>query len=76
MAGDAYIRMAIGNAAWPIGVTAVGLHMRAAREKVGEGKQAHVMNDESQRKYITTLKRLVSFAQRKYPSDPSRMLTS
>jgi len=38
-AGDAYVRLAIGNAAWPIGVTAVGLHERAAREKVAEGKQ-------------------------------------
>lgn len=76
MAGDAYIRLAIGNAAWPIGVSAVGLHERAAREKVGEGEQAHVMNDESQRKYITTIKRLVSFAQTKYPSDPSRTITS
>ena len=76
MAGDAYIRLAIGNAAWPIGVSAVGLHERAAREKVAEGIQAHVMNDEAQRKYITTIKRLVSFAQQKYPSDPSRSLTS
>jgi len=67
MAGDAYIRLAIGNAAWPIGVSAVGLHERAAREKVGEGKSAHVMNDEAQRKYVTTIKRLISFAQRAYP---------
>jgi len=76
MAGDAYIRLAIGNAAWPIGVSAVGLHERAARQKVAEGIQAHVMNDEAQRKYITTMKRLISVAQRRYPSDPSRMMTS
>jgi hypothetical protein len=38
-AGDAYVRLAIGNARWPIGVTAVGIHDRAAREKVHEGKQ-------------------------------------
>ncbi|XP_065581764.1 pre-mRNA-splicing factor 18-like [Artemia franciscana] len=25
-ANDAYLRMAIGNAAWPIGVTVVGIH--------------------------------------------------
>ena len=76
MAGDAYIRLAIGNAAWPIGVSAVGLHERAAREKVGEGVQAHVMNDEAQRKYITTIKRLVTYAQSRYPSDPSRSIYS
>lgn len=76
MAGDAYIRLAIGNAAWPIGVSAVGLHERAAREKVGEGVQAHVMNDEAQRKYITTIKRLITYAQGRYPSDPSRSVYS
>jgi pre-mRNA-splicing factor 18 len=75
-AGDAYIRLAIGNAAWPIGVTAVGLHERAAREKVAEGKQAHVMHDEETRKYVTILKRMISFAQSIYPTDPSKMMYS
>ena len=34
-ANDAYILVAIGNAAWPIGVTSVGIHTRTAREKGG-----------------------------------------
>lgn len=33
-AHDAYLRMAIGNAPWPMGVTMVGIHERSAREKI------------------------------------------
>ena len=75
-AGDAYVRLAIGNARWPIGVTAVGIHDRAAREKVQEGKQAHVMHDEESRKFVTIIKRLMTFAQRKYPAEGSRSFRS
>ncbi|CAI5747334.1 unnamed protein product [Peronospora destructor] len=63
MANDAYIKLAIGNAAWPIGVTMVGIHERTGREKINSNKQAHVMNNESQRKYLTSVKRLMSYAQ-------------
>lgn len=51
-ANDAYLRMAIGNAAWPIGVTNVGIHSRTGREKIFSQNIAHVLNDETQRKYI------------------------
>jgi pre-mRNA-splicing factor 18 len=62
-ANDAYIKLAIGNAAWPIGVTMVGIHERTGREKINANKQAHVMNNESQRKYLTSVKRLISYYQ-------------
>ncbi|CAK4142364.1 unnamed protein product [Aphanomyces euteiches] len=62
-ANDAYIKTAIGNAAWPIGVTMVGIHERTGREKINSNKQAHVMNNELQRKYLTSVKRLISYAQ-------------
>ncbi|DAZ96433.1 TPA: hypothetical protein N0F65_006479 [Lagenidium giganteum] len=62
-ANDAYIKLAIGNAAWPIGVTMVGIHERTGREKINSNKQAHVMNNESQRKYLTSVKRLISYCQ-------------
>lgn len=75
-AGDAYVRLAIGNAAWPIGVSAVGLHERAAREKVAEGQQAHVMHDEETRKFVTIIKRLMTWAQKRYPADPSKSIYS
>ena len=69
LATDAYLDMAIGNAAWPIGVSMVGIHARTGREKIFANNLAHVLNDETQRKYIQGLKRLMSYCQTKYPSD-------
>lgn len=71
-ASDAYLTMAIGNAPWPIGVTMVGIHARTGREKIFSKNVAHVLNDESQRKYIQALKRLMTKCQEFFPSDPSR----
>lgn len=68
---DAYLRLSIGKAAWPIGVTMVGIHERSAREKLhedGKGKDeiAQIMSDETTRKWLQSLKRLVSFAQTRW----------
>lgn len=71
-ANDAYIQLAIGNAPWPMGVTMVGIHERAGRSKIFDNNIAHVLNDETQRKYIQSVKRLMTFAQKKYPTDPSK----
>jgi pre-mRNA-splicing factor 18 len=73
-AGDLYVRVAIGNAPWPIGVTMVGIHERSAREKIQAQSTAHVMHDEQTRKYLQSVKRLITFAQRRYPSTPSLSL--
>ncbi|PIA17105.1 Prp18-domain-containing protein [Coemansia reversa NRRL 1564] len=66
-ANDAYLQLSVGNAPWPIGITQVGIHSRAARENISASKVAHVLNDETQRKWIQSIKRLVRFAQTKYP---------
>jgi len=66
-ANDSYLRLSIGNAPWPIGVTMVGIHERSAREKISADQVAHVLNDEVSRKYIQSLKRLLTFSQTKYP---------
>jgi len=71
-ANDAYLQTAIGNAAWPIGVTMVGIHARTGREKLFAHNVAHVLNDEVSRKYLQAVKRLMTFAQRHFPTDPSR----
>ncbi|KAK4575046.1 hypothetical protein LTR86_000898 [Recurvomyces mirabilis] len=51
-ANDAYLRLSIGKAAWPIGVTMVGIHERSARERLHEsekdGDKAHILTDESE----------------------------
>lgn len=73
---ECYLRLAIGNAPWPIGVTSVGIHERSAREKISHTRnvqgQAHIMNDEATRKYLQGIKRLMTFVQRAYPANPSR----
>ncbi|KAI8384760.1 Prp18 domain-containing protein [Radiomyces spectabilis] len=66
-AQDSYLRLSIGNAPWPIGVTMVGIHERSAREKIFSNQVAHVLNDETTRKWIQSVKRLMTFAQSKYP---------
>lgn len=71
-ASDVYLQMAIGNAPWPIGVTMVGIHARTGREKIFSQQIAHVLNDETQRKYIQGLKRLMTVCQRLFPTDPSK----
>jgi len=70
-ANDAYYRMAIGNSPWPMGVTMVGIHERSAREKISTSDQAHILNDETQRKYIQAVKRMMTFTQQQNPVNPS-----
>ena len=60
LADEAYLTMAIGNAAWPMGVTMVSIHERAGRTKIFSGQVAHVLNDDTQRKYIQSIKRLMT----------------
>jgi pre-mRNA-splicing factor 18 len=67
-ANDAYLRLSIGKAAWPIGVTMVGIHERSAREKLHDGNnQAHILADEATRKMLQGIKRCLSFAQTRWP---------
>jgi len=72
LANEKYMEMAIGNAPWPIGVTNAGIHARPGRERIFSKHVAHVLNDESQRKYIQGLKRLMTKCQQYFPTDPSR----
>lgn len=67
-ANDSYLRLSIGNAPWPIGVTMVGIHERSAREKISSDQVAHVLNDEVSRKYIQSLKRWASWYQFMFPT--------
>jgi len=72
LANEKYMEMAIGNAPWPIGVTNSGIHARPGRERIFSKHVAHVLNDESQRKYIQGLKRLMTKCQQYFITDPSR----
>lgn len=73
-ANDGYLRLSIGKAAWPIGVTMVGIHERSAREKLHESDKGHVMRDEITRKFLQSIKRCLTFAQVKWPPEDVRQL--
>ncbi|TGZ85492.1 Prp18-domain-containing protein [Ascodesmis nigricans] len=77
-ANDVYLRLSIGNAAWPIGVTMVGIHERSAREKLHENRKeggAHIMSDEVTRKFLQSIKRCLSFCQTRWPpEDPLQLM--
>lgn len=77
-ASEIYMQLAIGNAPWPIGVTSVGIHERSAREKISHvmntDSTAHIMTDEATRRSLQGIKRLMTFVQRTYPSDPSKSM--
>ncbi|VDL69747.1 unnamed protein product [Nippostrongylus brasiliensis] len=60
LANNAYMTMAIGNAPWPVGVTRSGIHQRPGSAKAYVSNIAHVLNDETQRKYIQAFKRLMT----------------
>ncbi|EEB07365.1 U5 snRNP-associated protein Prp18 [Schizosaccharomyces japonicus yFS275] len=66
-ANDAYLRVSIGNAPWPIGVTMVGIHERSSRERLTAHSVGHVLNDEMTRKWLQALKRLVTFFDKERP---------
>ncbi|KAK5664232.1 hypothetical protein OQA88_448 [Cercophora sp. LCS_1] len=73
-ANDGYLRLSIGKAAWPIGVTMVGIHERSAREKLHGGERGHIMGSEVTRKYLQSIKRCLSFAQVRWPPEDVRQL--
>ncbi|CAK7208600.1 hypothetical protein SBRCBS47491_000146 [Sporothrix bragantina] len=73
-ANDAYLRLSIGKAAWPIGVIMVGIHERSAREKLHGGDKGSVMTDDVTRKYVQSIKRCLTFAQVRWPPEDASQL--
>ena len=75
-ANDIYMQLCIGNAPWPMGVTMVGIHERSGRSKINTSKVAHVLNNETSRKYLQSVKRLITQCQKFYPTDPSKSMVA
>jgi pre-mRNA-splicing factor 18 len=75
-AHDKYIELAIGNAPWPMGVTMVGIHERSGRSRIYTSQVAHILNDENTKKYLQSVKRIMSLVQRIYPASPSNCVVS
>ena len=66
LAMEQYIKLALGNDTWPIGVTMVGIHERSAREKISTNRVAHIMNDETTRRYLQSINRLITLCEPRY----------
>ena len=75
-AHDKYIELAIGNAPWPMGVTMVGIHERTGRARIAKSQVANILNDENTKKYLQSVKRIMSLVQRIYPTSPSLSIFS
>ena len=63
-ANDKYIDLSIGNAPWPLGVAMLSITVKRNSPKV-----SHVLNEESTRKWMQVIKRLISVSQELYPSE-------
>ncbi|KAG7663404.1 uncharacterized protein J8A68_003056 [[Candida] subhashii] len=64
-ANESYMKLSIGNVAWPIGVLNVGIHARSSASRItGEKKSANIMIDEKTRRWITSVKRLITAMER------------
>eukprot|EP00388_Colpodella_angusta_P003822 GDKJ01013182.1.p1 GENE.GDKJ01013182.1~~GDKJ01013182.1.p1 ORF type:complete len:314 (-),score=88.74 GDKJ01013182.1:52-993(-) len=55
-----YTDLSVGNAPWSLGVTGFGLHERAAQMRISAEQVAHLLNDETVRRYIVMIKRLMT----------------
>ena len=73
-AHDHYLQLAIGNAAWPLGVTMVGIHERGGREKITALNVPRALTNEEQRKYLQSVKRILTFSQDAWSTHPSKMV--
>jgi len=73
-AGEKYMELSIGNAAWPIGVNRVNIHCRAGATKIGNstGDVAHILGDETTRKFMMVIKRILTLMERLYPPTKSQ----
>ena len=57
-ANDSYMKMSLGNVVWPIGIVGVGIRETTTI------KHANVMIDDTTRRWITAVKRLITRKER------------
>jgi len=68
-AGEKYMELSIGNAAWPVGVAQTTIHSRPGGMKIAHTNVAHILGDETTRKFMMVIKRLLTLAERLYPPE-------
>ncbi|KAH3665811.1 hypothetical protein OGAPHI_003999 [Ogataea philodendri] len=63
-ANEAYLKLSIGNVAWPIGLTNIGIRVRTGHLKVKENTgTSNIMKDEQTRQWILAIKRIITFCE-------------
>lgn len=62
-ANQAYLKLSIGNVAWPIGIQNIGIHQRAADRKL-TSKSANIMINDRTRRWIVSVKRLITWCEK------------
>ena len=75
-ANEIYMALCIGNSPWPMGVTQVGIHERSARTKIQTNQVDHILNDQTQRRYLQSVKRLMAICQTFWPTVPSKTMSN
>lgn len=69
-ASESYMKLSLGNVAWPIGVMNVGIHERSKSVKTmgkrsnDETFDANIMIDDKTRKWIVGIKRLITMCEK------------
>ena len=61
-ANDKYLELSIGNAPWPMGVAMLGITVKKNIQRV-----SHVLTEETTRKWMQAIKRVISVCQEMYP---------
>lgn len=70
-ASKAYLKISIGNAAWPIGVGKVFIQERASMDRIATA--SHLLNNDAARRYVQALKRLLTRSAVFWPAtDPAQ----
>ena len=68
-ANSVYMELSIGNKPWPIGVGNCFIQERSSMDRIATS--SHLLNDEVARRYVQSLKRLLTQAERLWPSEHS-----
>lgn len=63
-ANESYMKLSIGNVAWPIGVQNIGIHARSSSLKITGNNTASIMIDTKTRRWVTAVKRLITFSEK------------
>jgi len=62
-ANQAYLKLSIGNVAWPIGIQNIGIHARSSQLKL-VSKSANIMINDETRRWIVSIKRLITWVEK------------